>query len=87
MPHFMMLGGLILYLLPNVIQYHHLYGPKSIRYLRPTLWNSLKDLGIQFFKKKTTRLACIHNHIFYAAQFYKYLILVFSILGMLYLVF
>ena len=38
-------------------------------------------------KKKTTRLARIHNHIFYAAQFYKYLILVLSILGMLYLVF
>ena len=47
----------------------------------------LKISGSNLKKKKTTRLARIHNHIFYAAQFYKYLILVLSILGMLYLVF
>ena len=57
--------------------------------LMPTLWNSLKDLGIYFKKKKnkTTRLACIHNHIFYAGQLNKCLILVLSILGVLHLVF
>lgn len=62
------------------------YGLKSIKYLGPNLWNSLKDLRILILLK-STRLICIHNHIFYAAQFYKYLILVLSMLGMLYLVF